>query len=174
MAALRSRDAEKRIEALSAIEGRVTPAMLDPLVGILRSDMNPMVRALAADRLGTLGAEEALEELRESAERDKSWVVKRRALRALADILGEGVERDLQGTLNDESNETVRAEAVKLAAEQLSGDSRNELLLQALRDESRSVRVLAQVRLREITGKDYAPEEYSRWEEALSEPDAGD
>lgn len=164
---LKSPEPNHRIKTLSRLEGQVTPQMRVPLEGILQEDVSPTARAMAADALGELGVTESVEKLRLSARRDGSWVVRRRSLRALGEVLGQQVQEDLEYALNNEANETVRAEAVKLAAQHLEGQARTDVLLLGLRDESEVVRLTAHEKLSRITGQNIPPGDYPRWEEAV-------
>jgi HEAT repeat protein len=164
---LKSPEPKHRIKALSGLEGQVTPQMRMPLENILQEDVSPTARAMAADALGELGAKESVKELRLSARRDGSWVVRRRSLEALVQIQGQQVREDLEYTLKNEANETVRAEAVKLAAQHLGGQARTDVLLLGLRDESEVVRLTAHEKLSRITGEDIPPGDHPRWKEAL-------
>lgn len=165
--ALESADSSRRIEALSGLGNRVTPAMRGSLEEILRTDMNPTVRAMAASALGDLGMEKSVEELRLSARRDSSWIVRRRALHALAGIAGGKVADDLRYVLNHDAQETVRVEAIQLAGEYLEGGVRTDILLMGLKDDSHAVRLSAHLELSQLTGENIPPGDYEGWENAV-------
>jgi hypothetical protein len=168
--ALRSTDPDRRIQTLSRLEGKVTPPMRGTLEDILRNDMSPSARGMAADALGELGDKKSVKELRLSARRDSSWVVRRRALIALGEILGQEVAGDLRYALQNESDEAVLVEAVRLAAQRLNGQAQDETLLLGLRSSSSAVRLTAHQNLTEITGKNIPPGDVARWEDALEGP----
>ncbi len=164
---LQSRQQKTRLRTLSRLEDDITPAMRQPLVKVLESGINPTARALAADRLGTLGSKKSVSALRLSARRDNSWVVRRRALRALGQILGAEVADDLRRALRRDARPAVRVEAVQVAARRLDGAALTDLLLLALKDEQSVVRIAAQQKLTELTGKKIPPGHHKRWKQAV-------
>lgn len=164
---LQSRKETRRMKTLTRLKHDITPSMRKPLENVLETAINPTARALAADRLGQLGSSESAPALRLSSRRDSSWVVRRRALRALGKVVGNEISDDLRHTLKRDSRATVRVEAVSVASEQLNGAALKKILLAALQDESPVVRIAAQQKLVEITGKSFPPSDYEQWEKAV-------
>ena len=168
VAQLQSPRAEKRIDALFDVRHRATPAMRGALEQVLSTDVNLTARALAAEALGNLGMRSSVEQLRLSARRDTSWVVRRRALRALARVLGNDAPPDLAYTLERDPYGGVRVAAVDLAAQLGSEGSRNELLLKALQDQDNAVRINAYMHLKRLTGLDIPPGSHEKWRREIA------
>lgn len=166
---LRSRDEAGQLKVLRGLQKNVTPAMREPLEEVLQSGINPTARAMAADKLGMLGSEQSVPVLRLSARRDSSWTVRRRALRSLGNILEDDMTEDLQHVLKRDSQSVVRVEAVDLASQCLDGRDLKDTLLLALKDESLTVRIVAQQKLKQLTGEEFPPGDYKRWEKALEQ-----
>ncbi len=161
--------AEARREALLKLRGRVKPRMRLDLEWVLAYELDPSTRALAAQVLGELGDVRSVEPLRESVQRDVSWIVRQRALRAMGRLLGPRAGDDLEYVLGNEFRPEVRIEALEVARERLAAeapDRLQELLLTGLADPSVAVKLKAHAILAEWTGRSAEPNPRS-WREAL-------
>ncbi len=160
---------EARREALVELRGRVKPRMRLDLEWVLAYELDPSTRALAAQTLGELGDVRSVEPLRDSLQRDVSWIVRDRALGALGRLLGPGVADDLDRVLREESRPEVRVEALEVGRQclaQQAPDRLRELLLAGLADASDAVKLKAHAVLAEWTGLSADPDPAS-WREAL-------
>ncbi len=158
--ALHSKRPEQRRRALSDLAGKpATSAVRKAVEHVLYTDVDPTARAFAAEALGSFGGQESVEQLRLSAQRDISWVVRRRALRALVSILGGDAAEDIEFSISKDRHPTVQIEAIELAAE--AGAAR--MIVEALQDPSTAVRLAAYQHLRRLTGLDMPPDDYEGW-----------
>jgi HEAT repeat protein len=164
--AVRSGSGQHLRTALRKARQEPTPGMEADLLQVLRADVDPVSRALAAEALGELGSTQAVQGLRRAARNDASWLVRSRALQGLVNALGRKAAGDLQHALQNDPASTVRAEAVKMAARALPGQNGRALLLEALKDQASDVRLQAQVELKRRTGLD-APPRYEAWKAEL-------
>lgn len=158
--------ARERHAALLALKGRVQPWMREDLQAVLAHELDASTRALAAQMLGELGDPAAADELRLSVRQAEPWIVRGRALQALAVLLGPRVDEDLRYVLENEPDKQVRVAAVELACTHLPRDAATAFLLDALEDRSPAVRLKAGLLLHELTGRSAPPERQS-WQEAL-------
>lgn len=169
LASLRSRDAAAQREAFLELEGPLSPALREAGEAILARDVNPMMRALAADALGRCGASESAGELRLSVQQDARWVVRKRALAALVAVSQEdgGEGEILAAVLANDPHPNVRVEAVELAGRTLPADRATGIIAGAMRpDEADAVIIAAHSWLTRLTGRDIPPTDYERWQEA--------
>lgn len=160
---------EVRRQALLKLRDRARPAMREDLEIVLSRELDPSIRALAAQVLGELGDADAVAALRDSLRGDPSWVVRERALAALARLLGSEVGEDLEYVLEREPRPAVAVKALELAREHLAEkepDRLLKLLMAALGDASPAVRLRADALLKELTGLSAAPDPVS-WRKAL-------
>ena len=164
--ARRSENGSERREALAELKGSAGPKMQRSLEQILETDVDATVRAAAADVLGALALEESVEALRSSARLDVHWLVRKRSARALVGVLGRNGAADVEFILTKDDDDRVRAEAVALAAEHLDLKDALRLLLEALEDEERLVRLKARHELQALTGKPL-PADHERWQQYL-------
>ena len=153
-------------EVLLRVGSKPTAAMRPDLEQVLSQHADPTVRAAAADALGSLGSADSVPELRAAARQDGHWIVRKRAARALARILGDGAREDLEFLLKNDADGRVRTEAVELAAEHLPFEDAVPVLVEALNDRADEVRLRAHVALKELTGQSLPPN-YEQWKEAL-------
>ena len=169
LASLQSRQPTDRREALLRLRASdVTPAVRAAVLRVLSTDVDSVARALAADALARLGERAGVDELRLSARRDAAWPVRKRALEALAALLGPDAEEDIEHSLAKDPNPTVRVAAVKLAARNLAPQRAASVILAGLKDTQTVVVLAAHRWLREIVGAvDIAPEDYDAWEQAV-------
>lgn len=163
-------DPEQRRRALLELRGRLQPQMREDLEAVLANELDPATRAVAADHLGELGDPAAATELRRSVRADSYWVVRKRALGALAEVLGSEVRVDLEYALENEPNARVRARAVVLAPQYLPEREAVEMLTRALEDSTPVVRLRAANRLAALTGMS-APPQAESWREMLRTDD---
>jgi len=166
-------EAHRRREALARLRGRQRSWMRADLEGVLRSEVDPAGRAIAAEMLGELGADAGtVAELRETARRDVQWVVREAAIVALGRILGAEVAEDLAYALANDAEPQVRAAALEVADDHLAGSARDrliELLDLALLDDSTLVRLRASRLLSHVTGLS-APPDAESWRRVRQGP----
>ena len=169
--ALRSPRPAERRQALARLpRGAVTPAVREAVEQVMRTDVDPGTRGLAAQALGRAGRAQAVEQLRLSAQQDTSWAVRRQALRALVLILGARACADIESSMAKDPDPTVRAEAISLAAQSLEPPQAARLIVEGLRDAAAVVRLSAYTWLREILGAEgISLEDYARWKEAIEQ-----
>ena len=170
LAALRSEDRADGRKTLLDLEGQATPAVREAVERILATDMEPRTRAIAADALGRSGMQECAAELRQSAREDSHWIVRVRALRALVQILGSRAAEDLEFSLKNDPDPTVRVEAVKLAAPVLPEREAARLIVEGLKDRAQEVKLAAWLELENLTGQEISPNDYDRWYEYVRGP----
>jgi HEAT repeat protein len=156
-----------RRAALAELKGRTQPWMREDLEAVLAQELDPTSRAAAADLLGEIGDAASAPELRRSALTDTRWLVRQRALDALAKVQGTGAAADIQNALHSDPDPEVRREAAVLARKYLTQADATPLLLAALRDHSTVVRLQAGAMLEELTGLHPAPDAES-WQKALA------
>jgi HEAT repeat protein len=158
---------EEKVEALREVQSRPEPALRTALQNTLRTDPDPVARALAASALGELGNRYSVTELRLSARRDVAEIVRAQALEALYDILGSDVRQDIEFALSRDAAPYVRASALELASDALSGRERLALLWQGLNDDAMAVRITAYLYLKDLTGLDISPGDVEEWRKKL-------
>lgn len=156
-----------RREALVELKGRTEPGMRQDLEAVLSQELDPASRALAADLLGEIGDAASAPELSRSARTDTRWIVRKRALDALARVQGAGAADDIQYALHNDPDPEVRTEAAVLARKCLPRADAVPLLLGALRDHSSVVRLQAAAMMEDMTGLHVAPDAES-WQKALA------
>jgi len=160
------RTASDRREALAALKGRAEPYMRQDLEIILAQELDPAGRALAADLLGEIGDAAAAPELSRSVRLDTRWIVRQRALDALATVAGAAAADDIRHAALKDPRPEVRAEAVLLARRHLPRADAVPLLLETLSDRAGVVRLQTSAMLEELTGLRAAPDAES-WRRAL-------
>ena len=158
---------EDRRQALIELKGRTEPGMRQDLEAVLSQELDPASRALAADLLGEIGDAASAPELSRSARADTRWIVRRRALDALARVQGAAASDDIQFALRNDPDPEVRTEAAVLARKSLPQADSVPILLGALRDHSSVVRLQAAAMLEDMTGLHVAPDAES-WQKALA------
>lgn len=173
LATLQSHDPIAQREALLELEGPATPAVRQAAEAILRGSQDQFSRAMAADALARIGTPDSAEELRLSAGQDVSDEVRLRALRALVALQGEGAADVLESAVAGDPEPTVRVTAVELAARSLAPERAMPILLRALRDDSKAVRITAYQHLCALTGETLPLEDYEGWQKAASARAAG-
>jgi len=164
--ARQSADSARLMEVLLSVRAEPTAAMRPELEQILEKEAAPTARAAAADALGNLGSPDSVPQLRAAAREDSHWIVRKRAARALAGILGSGARQDLEFLLNNDPVARVRVAAVELAARHLPSDDAVAVLLEALADRADEVRLRAHIELSKLTGHS-PPPDYEHWKAAL-------
>ena len=157
----------ERGKALAALKGRTEPWMRQDLETVLGQELDPTSRALAAELLGEIGDPASAPELSRSARTDTRWLVRQRALDALAKVEGAGAKDDIQSALRTDPDPEVRREAAILVRKYLTQEDATPLLLAALRDHAAVVRLQAAAMLEELTGLHPAPDADS-WQKALA------
>ena len=112
LASLQSLEPADRREALRRLKApEVTPAVRAAVVRVLRTDVDSVARARAADALARLGQRSTVDELRRVAHWDTAWPVRKRALQALAALLGPDAEEDIVLSLTKDRHPSVRVAA---------------------------------------------------------------
>lgn len=159
-------DSARLREVLLQVQSGPTSAMRSDLEQVLGTEADPTVRAAAADALGKLGSPDSIPQLRAAARQDGHWIVRKRAGRALARILGSDARGDLEFLLRNDPEPRVRAAAVELVAARLPLQDAVPMLVEALRDKADEVRLRAHVALRELTGQSLPPK-HEQWKAAL-------
>jgi hypothetical protein len=160
---------EARQEALLELRDYARPWMRQDFEAVLAYELDPTTRALAAQVLGELGDLAAADALRASARRDSVWVVRRRALVALTELLGSHASDDLEYVLQTERQPEVVVTALELAHEHMAEEDLaglTDLLLAALAHRSPAVRLRAGTLLHDLTGLSAAPRP-DAWRRAL-------
>jgi len=168
-AGLRSRSAPERRETLEDLKDRPVAGVRKDVEQVLSTDIEPANRALAADVLGLIGMRESLDGLRVWAGRDRSPLVRGRALRALARIQVWRSGADLQVALQKDADAGVRVEAINLACRFLQPERAAEIILDGLKDKDKAVQVTAYHSLARLTGRDLPPNDLEGWAKVVSE-----
>ena len=168
-AGLQARNALQRRETLEDLKDRPTCGVRKDLERVLSTDLEPANRALAADVLGLVGMQESLGELRISAGRDRSPLVRKRALRALARIQVWRSGADLRVALGKDADPGVRVEAINLACRFLQPKAAAEVALEGLKDKDKAVQVTSYHSLCRLTGRDLPPSDQEGWAKVVGQ-----
>ncbi len=144
---LKSDDPLVREEAVDALGATKNENGVSVLAGILFNDSDDDVRMSAADALGMIGSEDAIDTLKEALN-DNSVVVRMSAVESLGSVGNEDVVSSLSKALLDKDKE-VR-ESVVESLGMIGGEMAIQALQSALSDEDKYVRESAAEILKEV------------------------
>ena len=170
LSSLQSPDTVAVRRALIELRRPATPAIVQGVVLALETQPDPCARALAAAALGRLSDARAATVLHRAALQDADWVVRRRALRALAAVDVSEAGRAVPAVIAKDPVSAVRVEAINVAARVLAPDRAARIIVAGLDDQANEVVVTAHAALTRLTGKQIAPTDREAWRKALDQP----